>query len=168
MPLLLSSKKQRGKHQKVKTVCCIECDSKEEAKEKKEKETTKRTSPTGQWSRTLFLDMCYATLHLASILGLRGQVSGLNSRKSVRWSAVLVPCLSRLWLKLRGSRAAAPKGSMTYAFTHMGDFLLLLFLLLRPSPLKSQSRGPNSSLEAQIPVLRPKSQPQGPNPSLKA
>ena len=28
------------------------------------------------------------------------------------------------------SRAAAPKGSMTYAFTHMGDFLLLLLLLL--------------------------------------
>ena len=24
-----------------------------------------------------------------------------------------------------GSRAAAPKGSMTYAFTHMGNFLLL-------------------------------------------
>ena len=73
-----------------------------------------------------------------------------NSRKSVRWSAVPVPCLSRLWMKLRGSRAAAPKGSMTYAFTHMGDFLLLLLLLLllRPSPLKSQSRGPNSSLEA--------------------
>ena len=46
---------------------------------------------------------------------------------------------------------------MTYAFTHMGNFLLLLLLLLllplRP-PLKSQSRGPNSSLEAQIPVLR--------------
>ena len=41
-----------------------------------------------------------------------------------------------------------------------------------PSPtspfLNSQSRGTNSSLEAQIPVLRPKSQPQGPNPSLKA
>ena len=35
--------------------------------------------------------------------------------------------------------AAAPKGSMTYAFTHMGDFLLLLLLLLRPPPLKSQS-----------------------------
>ena len=32
--------------------------------------------------------------------------------------------------------AAAPKGSMTYAFTHMGNFLLLLLLLLllRPSP----------------------------------
>ena len=29
-----------------------------------------------------------------------------------------------------GSRAAAPKGSMTYAFTHIGDFLLLLLLLL--------------------------------------
>ena len=33
-------------------------------------------------------------------------------------------------------RAAAPKGSMTYAFTHMGNFflllLLLLLLLLRP------------------------------------
>ena len=48
-----------------------------------------------------------------------------------------------------GSRAAAPKGSMTYAFTHMGDFLLLL--LLRPSPS-------NPSLKAQIPVSRPKSQ----------
>ena len=33
--------------------------------------------------------------------------------------------------------AAAPKGSMTYAFTHMGDFLLLLLhllLLLCPPP----------------------------------
>ena len=35
--------------------------------------------------------------------------------------------------------AAAPKGSMTYAFTHMGDFLL--HLLLRPPPS-------NPSLEA--------------------
>ena len=49
--------------------------------------------------------------------------------------------------------AAAPKGSMSYAFTHMGNFLLLLLLLLRPPPLKSQSQGPNPSLEAQIPVL---------------
>ena len=30
-----------------------------------------------------------------------------------------------------GCRAAAPKGSMTYAFTHMGNFLLLLPLLHR-------------------------------------
>ena len=59
--------------------------------------------------------------------------------------------------------AVAPKGSMTYAFTHMGDFLLLLhlLLLLRPPPS-------NPSLEAQIPVSRPKSQSRGPNPSLKA
>ena len=27
------------------------------------------------------------------------------------------------------SRAAAPKGSMTYAFTHMGNFLLLLLAI---------------------------------------
>ena len=65
-------------------------------------------------------------------------------------------------LEIEGwSRAAAPKGSMTYAFTHMGDFLLLLLLLLlHASPS-------NPSLEAQIPVSRPKSQLQGPNLSLK-
>ena len=58
--------------------------------------------------------------------------------------------------------AAAPKGSMTYAFTYMGHFLLLLLLLLlRPPPL-------NPSLEAHIPVSRPKSQPQGLKPSLEA
>ena len=68
----------------------------------------------------------------------------------------------------RGSRAAALKGSMTYAFTHMGNFLLLLLLLLLHPPIKSQSWHPNSSLEAQIPVLRPKSKPPGPNPSLQA
>ena len=28
-----------------------------------------------------------------------------------------------------GSRAVAPKGSMTYAFTHMGNFLLLLLAI---------------------------------------
>ena len=60
---------------------------------------------------------------------------------------------------------------MTYAFTHMGNFLLLL-LLLRP-PLVSNSRpkhqpqSPNTSLEAQIIALRHKCQPSGPNPSLK-
>ena len=52
--------------------------------------------------------------------------------------------------------AAAPKGSMTYAFTHMGSFLLLLLLLLR-TPLP-QSPGPYLSLEAHIPASRPKSQ----------
>ena len=49
----------------------------------------------------------------------------------------------------------SPFWAAAYAFTHMGNFLLLL----RTPPLRSQSRGPNSSLEAQIPVLRPKSQP---------
>ena len=58
-----------------------------------------------------------------------------------------------------GSRAAAPKGSMTYAFTHMGSFLLLL--LLRPYP-------PSPSLQAHISAWRPISQPQGPNPSHEA
>ena len=50
--------------------------------------------------------------------------------------------------------AAAVKGSMTYAFTHIGDFLLLLLHHILPSPLKSQSQGLNSSLEAKIPVSR--------------
>ena len=52
--------------------------------------------------------------------------------------------------------AAATKGSMTYAFTHVGNF----FLLLRTPPASrpiSQPGGPYPSLEAQIPVLRPKS-----------
>ena len=34
----------------------------------------------------------------------------LNSRKSDRWSAVPMPCLSRLWLKLRGMQGSGPKG----------------------------------------------------------
>ena len=59
-------------------------------------------------------------------------------------------------------RAAAPKGSMTYAFTHMGNIFLLplLLLLLRPTS--------NPSLEAQIPVSRPKSQSRDANPRIKA
>ena len=73
---------------------------------------------------------------------------GPSVGRSVGW---LIGRLVPFW-------AAAPKGSMTYAFTHMGNFLLLLLLLLlRPPPLKSQSQGPNSSLEDQIPVLRAKS-----------
>ena len=55
--------------------------------------------------------------------------------------------------------AAAPKGSMTFAFTHMGNFLLLL--LLHPPPL-------NPSLEAKIWVSRAQSQSWDPNPSLEA
>ena len=33
-----------------------------------------------------------------------------NSRKSVRWSAVPVPCLSRLCLKLKGKQVSGPEG----------------------------------------------------------
>ena len=50
---------------------------------------------------------------------------------------------------------------MTYAFTHMGNFLLLLLLLLLRPP-------PPPSLQAHISAWRPISQPRGPNPSLEA
>ena len=53
---------------------------------------------------------------------------------------------------------SGPKGPMIYALTHLGDFLLLLLLLLLRPPFKSKSRGPNSSLKAQILVLRHKFQ----------
>ena len=60
--------------------------------------------------------------------------------------------------------AAAPKGPMTHAFTYAEIY--------PPSPAPPlpppSPRGPNPSLEAQIPVSRLKSQPQGANPSLKA
>ena len=66
--------------------------------------------------------------------------------------------------------AAALKGSMTYTFTHMGNFLLLL--LLSPSvhpPLiqilasrpKSQSRCSNPIFKAQIPPSRLGLRPHG-------
>ena len=86
-----------------------------------------------------------------------------DSRINVRWSAVLGPCLGRLWLKLKGELSSGPM------FQHMGDFLLLLLLLLRPPPpswLRSLPQGQNLSPDAQIPALRSKSQPWGPNPSL--
>ena len=53
-----------------------------------------------------------------------------------------------------GSRAAAPKGSMTYAFTHMGNFLLLL-------ELEFGSRGWDLGLEAGIWALRMGFGPEG-------
>ena len=56
--------------------------------------------------------------------------------------------------------AAAPKGSMTYAFTHMGNFFLLLLLLhTPPSKLKIQPKSSTPSLEPQIPASRLKTQP---------
>ena len=66
--------------------------------------------------------------------------------------------------------------------SHRGNFSFFFFFYLPPprgpnpsleaqipaSSLKSQSPGLNPSLEAQIPVLRLKSQPWGSNPSLEA
>ena len=46
----------------------------------------------------------------------------LNSRKSVRWSAVPVPCLSGLWLKLRGEQGSGPEGVDDLCFHTYGEF----------------------------------------------
>ena len=45
-----------------------------------------------------------------------------NSHKSVRWLAVPVPCLSRLWLKLRGEQGSGPKGVDDLCFHTYGEF----------------------------------------------
>ena len=66
-----------------------------------------------------------------------------NSRKSVRWSAVPVPCLSRLWLKLRGEQGSGPEGVDDLCFHTYGEF--------SPSPSPPPLYPPsNPSLEAQI------------------
>ena len=100
----------------------------------------------------------------------------LSETLSVCWSVRPSVDKSR---KVRNTRfrcfwAAAPKGSMTYAFT----LLLLLLLPLPSNPsleaqilvsrTKSQSGGPNPHLEAQILASRPKSLPGGLDPSLEA
>ena len=72
-----------------------------------------------------------------------------NSRKSVRWSAVPVPCLSRLWLKLRGEQGSGPEGVDDLCFHTYGGFS-------PPSP-SSLSPPSNPGLETQNPVSRPKS-----------
>ena len=46
----------------------------------------------------------------------------VNSRKSIRWSVVPVPCLSRLWLKLRGEQGSGPKGVDDLCFHTYGGF----------------------------------------------
>ena len=82
-----------------------------------------------------------------------------NSRKSVRWSAVPVPCLSRLWLKLRGEQGSGPEGVDDLCFHTYGEFSPPSSPSYPPSP---QPPGPYLSLEAHIPASRPKSQPWGP------
>ena len=79
-----------------------------------------------------------------------------NSRKSVRWSAVPVPCLSRLCLKLTEEQGSGPEGVDDLCFHTYGGFSPSPSSFTSP-PLKSQSQGPYSSLEAQIPASRPKS-----------
>ena len=81
----------------------------------------------------------------------------INSRKSVRWSAVPVPCLSRLWLKLRGEQGSGPEGVDDLCFHTYGEF--------SPPP---PPHSPSPSLWAHISAWRPISQPRGPNPSLEA
>ena len=84
-----------------------------------------------------------------------------------------------------GFWAAAPRGPMTHAFTHMVNLLLLLLLLLLLRPpltmkpkfqppahtqalgLLSKSQGSIPIFIAPIPALRLQSQPSGSNPRLK-
>ena len=84
-----------------------------------------------------------------------------NSRKSVRWSAAPVPCLSRLWLKLRGKQVSGPEGVDDLCF-HTGEF--------SPPPSSPPSPPPPPPpphLQAHISALKPISQPWGPNPGLE-
>ena len=65
--------------------------------------------------------------------------------------------------------AAAPKGPMTYAFTHKGNFSFFFFSFsVCPLRLKLQPQGSNHSLEAQITASWLKSQAHGSNHSLEA
>ena len=79
--------------------------------------------------------------------------AGGNSRKSVRWSAVPMPCLSRLWLKLRGEQGSGPEGVDDLCFHTYGEFS-------PPPPPPSSSPSP--------PPHPPSPKPRGPYPSLEA
>ena len=52
----------------------------------------------------------------------RGGHTEENSRKSIRWSSVPMPCLSRLWLKLRGEQGSGPEGVDDLCFHTYGEF----------------------------------------------
>ena len=53
---------------------------------------------------------------------LKYPFSMYNSRKSVRWSAVPLPCLSRLGLKLRGEQGSSPEGVNDLCFHTYEEF----------------------------------------------
>ena len=85
-----------------------------------------------------------------------------NSRKSVRWSAVPMPRLSRLCLKMKGKQDLCHRqnffSSSSFAFCPQIPVSRTQIPALKP---KSQSQSPN-------PSLLPESYPQGPKPSLEA
>ena len=59
---------------------------------------------------------------MTETVGRADELEKKNSRKSVRWSAVPVPCLSRLWLKLRGEQGSGPEGVDDLCFHTYGGF----------------------------------------------
>ena len=69
-----------------------------------------------------------------------------NSRKSVRWSAVLMPCLSRLRLKLRREQGSGPKGVDDLCFHTYGG-LCMLDMEVRGA---AAAKGPMPYAEAKI------------------
>ena len=77
-----------------------------------------------------------------------------NSRKSFRWSAVPVPCLSRLCLKLKGEQGSGPKG-----FDYLCFHLYEEFSPSPPPPPPSPPHPPPPSHEAHISASRTISQP---------
>ena len=104
-----------------------------------------------RWSQSVF--------ELQKLLGRpswEDLVDTRNSRKSVRWSAVPVPCSSRLWLKLRGDLGSRPEGADDLCFHTWGNFSSSFSS--STAPPSPQPPGPFLSLEAHIPASRPKSQ----------
>ena len=94
----------------------------------------------------------YVMLFLAICLSF---LNSLSKKKFVGFgkkSEVVSFWLLVTWYATLSALSVRPL--MTYAFTNMGNFLPLLLLLCSP-PFKSQSRGQNCRLEAQIPVSRP-------------
>ena len=55
-------------------------------------------------------------------LSKNSEANDLNSRKSVRWSAVPVPCLIRLGLKLEGNQGSGPERVDDLCFHTYGEF----------------------------------------------
>ena len=91
--------------------------------------------------------------------------------KGSKWSVVPVPCLSSVWFKLRGIRAAAPKG--TKSCRTQGESVRLYVRTSPPAP----SSGllllwglfwPQFCQIAQIHAIWPKSKQNDPNPSILA